>query len=1433
MQSIQNKEIKVLIAEDSRTQAEQLRFLLEEQGYGVTAAANGKEALAAAQAQKPSLLISDVVMPEMDGYDLCRAIKTDERLKDIPVILLTSLSDPRDVIRGLECGADNFIRKPYDERYLLSRIEYSMMNLELRKDQKTQFGLQIDLGGRRHFITAERQQILDLLISTYEQAVCVNIELIQREKELAQSNQTLNALYRISEGLNRVSSEREVAETALNLALKLPGVRAGCIWLREGSSFRLAAARDLPPTPAKRNAFEGSCACHRKLLTGELDKVVNIRECERLVEAKGRTAGLRGHASVPLWLGEGGALGVMNLAKPEGGLFDEEELKVLFVVGNQVAVALERARLQEHLERLVEERTAKLTAEVAERIRVQEEQARLVAILEATPDLVSTMTPDGQLLYINQAGLSMLGWEKNQDVSTLRIRDAHPEWACKRVLEEGIPYAVNHGCWSGETALLGRDGREISIQQLIIAHRNNDGSLQYLSKIGRDITLRKATEERLRQSETALRIAGNLARLGGWVANLSGSRALSWSDEVCAIHEVAPGTSPTIEEWIRCYAPECREKIKEVFDACIRNGDSFDEELQILTANGGRVWVRVIGQAVRDGGGAITQVQGALQNITEKKRAEAEVSRLAARLTTTLESITDAFFTLDRDWRFTYLNRETERLWQTTRADLLGKVIWDEFKETIGGAFDHRFRQAVRENCSVAFEEYYAPLGLWLEVRAYPSEEGLAVYFCDVTKRRRDQEALQQLNDHLEARVAARTVDMERARFDAEQANRAKSDFLAAMSHEIRTPLNGVIGMIDVLQQSSLRGYQVEIANLIHESAFSLLDIINDILDFSKIEADKLEIERTPMSAADVVANVCDMLDHLAERKGVELTLFIDPRIPDEVLGDAVRLRQVLVNLVNNAIKFSSGQVDPGRVSVRAILAATGVERVTMEFRIEDNGIGMDSDTQARLFSPFTQADASTTRRFGGTGLGLVISHHLVTMMGGNIAVQSVPGKGSVFTVRLPFATAPAKPASREAASEVEELSCLVVGGAEGLAADLSAYLASANAAVERAPDLSAARERAGNLPPGLWVWIIDTAGAPPQPDELRAAARVRPGLDTRFVVIERGRRRWPPRVQAADLVSVDRNVLKCSTLLRAVATAAGRGDMEEEVPLPGKRDAEFSPPSREEARRQGRLILIAEDNQINQRVILQQLALLGFTADIAGDGHEALKRWESGDYALLLTDLHMPTMDGYDLTVAIRAEEAGERRMPIIAFTANAIKGEADRCQAVGMDDYITKPVQLVQLKALLEKWLPAAAPSLSHSAQPAPEAASSGSVVDVSVLKTMVGDDPAVIDEFLRDFRTSAATAAAELRAACRSGQAKKAGAAAHKLKSAARSVGALALGELCAELDQAGSAGQIEAVSALLPRFEQEMAAVEACLAERRGEFRGETMPRGKPW
>ncbi|WP_431859206.1 response regulator [Azospirillum sp.] len=499
---------RILIAEDSATQAAQLTFLLEERGFDVLAARDGRKALAMAEQHHPDLVIADIVMPELDGYGLCAAIKADAALRGTPVILVTELSSPHDVFRGLNAGADNFIIKPFDENVLLSRIRYLLTNRELRKSGKLQLGIEIELSGQRHFITAERQQILDLLISTYEQAVRLNDVLESRQKALTRSYDTLNALYHLADDLNRCQTAMDVGVSALERGLKLPGVRAGWIFLRDGDDgFRLLASNGAPSSLFVADGGCSRCICQQGLLSGTLSGAANIVECERL--AKASDAGdLRFHASVPL-IADGVAIGLLNLVGAEKRMFSDEELRTLAGVGNQIATSLARALLHEDLERKVAERTRELREEVVER-REAEAAARLAAaeighanrtisaILEASPVAIITMDGGGRVSTWNQAAETIFG----------RAADAiigHPypfepgngprlETILARLAAGEILRGAEHACRRS-------DGTMVSLRGSFAPMLDPAGGFRGAVLVVEDVTERKRVEEQLRQSQ--------------------------------------------------------------------------------------------------------------------------------------------------------------------------------------------------------------------------------------------------------------------------------------------------------------------------------------------------------------------------------------------------------------------------------------------------------------------------------------------------------------------------------------------------------------------------------------------------------------------------------------------------------------------------------------------------------------------------------------------------------------------------------------------------------------------------------------------------------------------------------------------------------------------------------------------------------------------
>jgi signal transduction histidine kinase/CheY-like chemotaxis protein/HAMP domain-containing protein len=567
------------------------------------------------------------------------------------------------------------------------------------------------------------------------------------------------------------------------------------------------------------------------------------------------------------------------------------------------------------------------------------------------------------------------------------------------------------------------------------------------------------------------------------------------------------------------------------------------------------------------------------------------------------------------------------------------------------------------------------------------------VSVLDITDRKLAEEALKKHRDHLEELVAARTAELTVAKEQAETANAAKSEFLANMSHEIRTPMNGIIGMIAILLESGLTEAQREYADIVKASADSLLSIINDILDFSKIEAGRLEFECIDFDLCATLEEMAQMLVVPARKKQLELTCFIEPQVPALLKGDPGRLRQVIMNLANNAVKFTM----QGEVAIEVTLVQKQGRAVELRFLIRDTGIGIPEDRRDLLFQSFSQVDSSTTRRFGGTGLGLAISKKLVELMGGRIGVHSVENQGSTFWFTARFECqsagfqAPARPPEK-----IGGLRILVVDDNQTNCKIVSAYARSWGCRCDYALSVQQGLEslqQAVQARDPYDVAIIDDRM--PQQDGRALAQRIKSQPETaatRLVMFT------PESLGEEDMARIKnigfethlKKPVRQSILFDCLVQLV---DREKRSPKPGTAvQAPPGPAMPAGASRQGRILLV-EDNSINQKVALKMLEVLGYAAQVAQDGQVALQMLRQEAFELVLMDVHMPNMDGYEATRRIRSSADGtfNPQIPVVAMTANAMKGDREKCLEAGMDDYIAKPIDPKELADKLAGWLPA----------------------------------------------------------------------------------------------------------------------------------------------
>lgn len=659
-----------------------------------------------------------------------------------------------------------------------------------------------------------------------------------------------------------------------------------------------------------------------------------------------------------------------------------------------------------------------------------------------------------------------------------------------------------------------------------------------------------------------------------------------------------------------------------------------------------------------------------------------------------------------------------------------------------------------------------------------------------------------QLKQEVDTRIKERTDALETAKLTAERANEAKSTFLATMSHEIRTPMNGIIGTIDLLRKTQLSTSQFRMTDTIRESSFSLLRILDDILDFSKIEAGKLELENIPVSLVDIIEAVGRILVSVAYQRQIDLKLYIDPKIPNGLFGDPVRLRQILYNLAGNAIKFTETTPQKtGVVIIRADLLEENMEFSQIQFSVIDNGRGMTQRQINHVFHPFNQAEGSITRKFGGTGLGLSICQRLTSLMYGDIDVQSEVGKGTEFKVRIPMRRSDEIDyVGKELLRDVHI--CLFTQDSDNQE-HLSDYFRHAHAELDVINSVEALYKRASQqkpLPPKqAVVWVLDATYEQISAEEIRIVQQT-PQLErVQFIIITN-------QVELSEHSNEQTYYLHSSPICRshlydAILVAAKRKDK----PQPQQTsllNLSKGAPDIETARRDKQLILLAEDNMMNQRVIVDQLNALGYAVEVADDGAIALDMWRHYHYPLVLTDLHMPNMSGYDLAIAIRKESLNRQDdtdfSRIVAVTANALKGEEQKCISIGMDGYITKPLELVTLETMLKRWLPNTTKKSVVSTAGNAEPGQQPSPICFTTIANFLGNEPAKHEEYLNYFVKHAKELLNELTTVAQAQNRSSVRAVAHQFKSVAKSIGAVSLSAEALKLERAAENSDWSAIN-----------------------------------
>jgi two-component system, sensor histidine kinase and response regulator len=1103
-------------------------------------------------------------------------------------------------------------------------------------------------------------------------------------------------------------------------------------------------------------------------------------------------AGVRSYVGVPLVAPQGGhVLGTLCVMDMRPRRLTPEQVEGLRILGHQVITQLELRRNFIELERSME---GHLRAEEA--LRLAETKYR--SIFENVMEGIFQTTPEGRYLSANPMLAQIYGYGSPAEMMAaiadighqLYVEPGRREEFVQRIRENG--YVTRF-----ESKVYRKDGGIIWISESAKEVQDSRGNLLYYEGTVEEITERKRAEEALRDSEVLYHSLVECLPQNIFRKDRAGRFTFA-NGRFCAtvrrsLEQIVGRTDYDL------FPAELAAKYQYDDHRVMEAQESLETVEEHQTPDRGKIHVQVVKTPLYDADGNVIGVQGIFWDVTERRKMEEELAYERDLLRELLENIPDSIYFKDRDSRFLRVGKVlAQKFGLSDPAEAMGKTDADFFSvEHAGDAFEDE-QQILRTGQPIVgkTEKETWPNGQerWVLTTKMPfrDETGTMIGTFGVSK------------DITPLKEAER--ELARARDLALQSAQLKAEFLANMSHEIRTPMNCIIGMAGLLLDTDLTDEQRDFAETIRNSADNLLTIINDILDFSKMEAGKFVVENVPYDLLETVENTVELLAERAEAKGLELALWIDTDVPRRIRGDSGRIRQVLTNLLGNAIKFT----DRGQVLVRVTSERRGESVVEIRVAVSDTGIGVVPEVQQKLFEAFTQADGSLTRRYGGTGLGLAISKQLVEMMGGWIGMASAPSEGSTFWFTL---RSELQPAWQDPAED--QMQCLrakrVLVADPGLNSRrvLDYYLRQwgmdpvmADTAADVLNELQRGRDEGRPYHVALLDLQTPGAGGLGLAEEIRAGGRF-PG--TKLVMLTSLDMHLD--LEAWHRAGVDSYLVKPIKQTRLqeclITLLAGPGSSGIPATLVGAGHARgWSALVRPRHLR----VLVAEDNVVNQKIALRQLKKLGYSADAVANGLEAVEAVGRIPYDIVLMDCQMPELDGYEATRRIRQAESlaprpGRPPIYVIAMTANALEGNRECCLAAGMNDFVSKPVRMPELQAVLRR---ASVPPGEAQKPEAGEEVATGEeegVMDRGALDALRAlaepGESGMLEELLGLFLRDAPQRLNDLEAALAARDEKTLREQAHSLKGMASNLGARRLAEVCGRLEELVQAGESDAV------------------------------------